>query len=77
MPIEYQKGENPTIMYNKQFTPILEGSSITKELVSVQGNLAMCYNQYKRHKRREKMLYHKQKKKDNLENGIIRDTTYG
>lgn len=58
-------------------TEIFDTSIITKELVSVQGNLAINYAQYKRFKRRQKMLYHIQKKKDNLENGIIRDTRYG
>lgn len=58
-------------------TKIFDSSIITKELVAVQGNLAISYNQHKKFKRRQKMLYHIQKKKDNLENGIIRDTRYG
>jgi len=58
-------------------TEIFDGSIITKELCKEQGNLAINYNQYKRFKRRQKMLYHIQKKKDNLANGIVRDTTYG
>ena len=58
-------------------TEIFDSSIITKELCKEQGNLAISYNHYKRFKRRQKMLYHIQKKKDNLENGIIRDTRYG
>ena len=58
-------------------TEIFDSSIITKELCKEQKNLAISYNQYKRFKRRQKMLYHIQKKKDNLENGIVRDTTYG
>lgn len=77
MPKEYKAEEHPSIIYNKQFTPILEGSTISKELVAVQGSLAMNYHQYKRYKKRAKMLHHKQQKLDNIKNNIIRDTTYG
>jgi len=58
-------------------TEIFDNSIITKELCKEQGNLAINYAQHKRFKRRQKMLYHIQKKKDNLANNIIRDTTYG
>jgi len=44
-------------------TEIFDGSIITKELCKEQGNLAINYNQYKRFKRRQKMLYHIQKKR--------------